>query len=77
MWTFIDEEKENYILRRKFKDDFLQMYELIANEGYKMHLIGDEGYTDEEENYFPQEYADKVYLPSNADYNLYEAVKEN
>lgn len=77
MWTFIDEEKENYILRRKFKDDFLQMYELIANEGYKMHLIGDEGHTDEEGNFFPPEYADRVYLPVNADYNLYEAVKEN
>lgn len=75
MWTYEDEKKENYTLRKKFKDDVLKMYELIADTGYKMHLIGDEGYTDEEGNYFPPEYSEKVYLPVNANYNLYEAVE--
>lgn len=75
MWSYEDLKKENYILRSKFKDGVLSMYELIADEGYKMHLIGDEGYTDEEGNVFPPEYSDKVYLPTNADYDLYEAVE--
>ena len=76
MWSYEDIKKENYTLRSKFKDEVLSMYELIADEGYKMHLIGDEGYTDEEGNTFPPEYSTIVYLPINADYNLYEAVEE-
>lgn len=60
----------NYIIEKTDKFNLL-----IANEGYMLHLIGDNGYTNEIGIYFPPEYSKKVYLPKEVDISLYEAIK--
>ena len=62
MENIIIEEKEN-------------MYILIAKENYMLHFIEDKGYTDENGEYVKPLYSNIVYVPKNADYTLYEAIK--
>ena len=77
MWTY--EEVENLIpnctVRRAYKDGVHKNNRLIAHEGYAMHYIYDEGYTDEETGYyFPPSYSYQVILGIGADIYEYEAV---
>lgn len=57
------EEKENFNV-------------LIAKEGYVLHLIGDEGYTNEIGEYTPPYYTDIIYFPKNVSIEDYEAIRK-
>lgn len=62
MWTYENEEGiiEHATVRRKYLDGELKIIQLLAHEGYAMHYIHDEGFTDEEGNYYPPTYSYQV-----------------
>ena len=62
MWTYenIEGLMENVTVRRKYKDGVHRGTQLLAHEGYALHIIGDNGYTDEEGNYYPPTYSYQV-----------------
>lgn len=62
MWTYEDFEglMANVTVRRKYKDGVHMITQLLAHDGYAMHVIGDNGYTDEEGNYTPPTYSYQV-----------------
>lgn len=77
MWTSVDEEGliPNCTVRRKYKDGVHMRNELHAHEGYAIHFISDNGYTDEETGeYFQPLYTYMIGLPITQDIYLYEAV---
>lgn len=77
MWTYEDIEGliANCTVRKNYKDGIHKNYRLIAHEGYAMHMIGDEGYTDEETGeYFPPLYSYQVGMSASSNIYEYEAV---
>lgn len=81
MWTYEDVEGiiENVTIRRKSKNNVYTLCQLLAHEKYVLHVKGDEGYTDEEGNYFPPSYSIQVIGAAGTEANMieaYEAVLE-
>lgn len=80
MWTYEDFEglMTNVTVRRKYKDGVHKQSQLLAHNGYVLHLIGDEGYTDEEHGeYYPPMYSYQVTTSGDGEAELisqYEAV---
>lgn len=62
MW--INEDKENILenttVTYKYLDNELKMIQLSAHDGYMIHYIHDEGYTDNDGNYNPPNYSYQV-----------------
>ena len=77
MWTYEEIEGliPNCTVRKEYKDGVHRSYRLIAHEGYAMHFIYDEGYTDEETGeYFPPSYSYQVGCGASVNIYEYEAV---
>ena len=76
MWTYEDIEGliANCTVRKSYKDGVHKNYRLIAHEGYAMHMIGDEGFIDEEGNYTPPSYSYQVVMSATSNIYDYEAV---
>lgn len=72
--------KDNITVCRKYKEGNYIMCELIAHKGYVLHLIGDEGYIDEETGiFYPPVYSNKVIGSNKMEkelLNSYESIKE-
>lgn len=81
MWTYEDFEglMANVTVRRKYRDGEHKQSQLLAHNGYTLHLLGDEGTTDEEGNYYPPTYSYQVTTSASNEANIitqYEAVEE-
>lgn len=79
MWEYTEHNDiiPNCTVRKAFKDGVHKNTRLIANEGYKIHYKEDNGYTDEEGNYFPPSYSDQLVTAIDVDVAaMYEAVPE-
>lgn len=76
MWTYEEIEGliANCTVRKGYKDGVHKNYRLIAHEGYAMRYIYDEGYTDEEGNYYPPSYSYQVGCGADTNIMEYEAV---
>ena len=79
MWTYEDFEglMTNVTVRRKYKDGVHKQSQLLAHDNYALHCITDEGFTDEEGNYYPPTYSYQVTTSASNEANIiiqYEAV---
>lgn len=80
MWTYEDVEglMTNVTVRRKYKDGVHKQSQLLAHNGYVLHLLTDNGYTDEETGvYYPPMYSYQVTTSGDNEANIisqYEAV---
>lgn len=76
MWEYEDIEDliENCTVRKKYRDGVHKQNELIAHEGYGIHLISDVGYTDEKDVYHEPRYSPFVIMGTNVNIYDYEAV---
>lgn len=76
MWTYEEKEGliENATVIYRYKDGVFKMIEIVAHEGYCLHYIYDEEFTDEDGNIIPVHYSYMVSGGTWLDINEYEAV---
>lgn len=78
MWTYEDKENliENATVRYHYKNNEHVQIQLIAHKNYILKLKEDNGFTDENNCYYPPTYSKTVFGGIWLDVNTYETILE-
>ncbi len=79
MWNYEDKENliENITVRYHYKNKEHTQIQLIAHKNYVLKLKDDNGFIDEDNNYYPPIYSKTIFGGTWLDINTYEAILEN